>query len=98
LFSRVPAADWEGIEAVLLRQPRRKEQTLASAWGRLSYAATRLDTGWIFLRRLSALPRRMRPVTIRPCWTDIIADRREKRSSSPTLTPSECAARSSRLS
>ena len=31
--------DWDGIEAILLRQPRRKEQTLAPVWGRLAYAA-----------------------------------------------------------
>jgi hypothetical protein len=39
LMSYVPARDWEGLEAVVLRQPRRKEQALASVWGRLSYAA-----------------------------------------------------------
>jgi hypothetical protein len=38
-MSHVPATDWEGLEAFVLRQPRRKEQTLASVWGRLSYAA-----------------------------------------------------------
>ena len=39
LISNVPASDGEGLEAIVLRQPRRKEQTLASVWGRLSYAA-----------------------------------------------------------
>lgn len=39
LMSHVPSSDWEGLETVVLRQPRRKEQTLASVWGRLSYAA-----------------------------------------------------------
>jgi hypothetical protein len=39
LMSYVPSSDWEGLETVVLRQPRRKEQILASVWGRLSYAA-----------------------------------------------------------
>jgi hypothetical protein len=39
LMSHVPLRDWEGLDAILLRQPRRKEQTLAPVWGRLSYAA-----------------------------------------------------------
>ena len=39
LFLHIPSEDWEGIGAVLLRQPRRKEQILASVWGRLAYAA-----------------------------------------------------------
>lgn len=39
MMSHVPIADWEGLDAIVLRQPRRKEQTLASVWGRLSYAA-----------------------------------------------------------
>lgn len=40
----VPSRDWEGIGAVLLRQPRRKEQTLASVWGRLAYSADLADS------------------------------------------------------
>jgi hypothetical protein len=43
VLSRVPLADWEGIEAILLRQPRRKEQVLAPVWGRLAYAADLVD-------------------------------------------------------
>jgi hypothetical protein len=43
LLSHVPADDWEGIEAILLRQPRRKEQVLQSVWGRLAYAADLVD-------------------------------------------------------
>lgn len=39
LLSYLPAPDWEGMEALLLRQPRRKEETLEPVWGRLSYAA-----------------------------------------------------------
>jgi hypothetical protein len=39
LLLHVPTKDWGGMGAVLLRQPRRKEQTLASVWGRLAYAA-----------------------------------------------------------
>jgi hypothetical protein len=39
LMSHVPFGDWAGLDAIVLRQPRRKEQTLASVWGRLSYAA-----------------------------------------------------------
>lgn len=39
LISLVPLSDWEGIHAIVLRQPHRKEETLASAWGRLSYSA-----------------------------------------------------------
>jgi len=38
LLRYLPSKDWEGIGAVLLRQARRKEQTLASVWGRLAYA------------------------------------------------------------
>jgi hypothetical protein len=38
-MSVVPAQDWEGLEAIVLRQPRRKEQVLASVWGRLAYFA-----------------------------------------------------------
>src|SRR5271154_3652783 len=37
LMSCFPTSDWTGIGAVLLRQPRRKEQTLEPVWGRLSY-------------------------------------------------------------
>jgi hypothetical protein len=44
LLSYLPVSDWEGIEAVLLRQPRRKEQTLGSVWGRLVYFADFVDT------------------------------------------------------
>jgi hypothetical protein len=33
LLSFLPTADWEGIGAILLRQPRRKEQTLETVWG-----------------------------------------------------------------
>jgi hypothetical protein len=43
LLLHLPSRDWEGIGAVLLRQPRRKEQTLASVWGRLAYAADLSD-------------------------------------------------------
>ena len=43
LLSCLPTPDWEGIEAILLRQPRRKEQTLAAVWGRLTYAADFVD-------------------------------------------------------
>jgi hypothetical protein len=39
LMASVPASDSEGLETVVLRQPRRKEQVLASVWGRLSYFA-----------------------------------------------------------
>lgn len=39
LVSNVPAADREGLETIVLRQPRRKEQALASVWGRLAYFA-----------------------------------------------------------
>jgi hypothetical protein len=38
-MSHLPKSDWEGLGAVVLRQPRRKEQTLAPVWGRLTYAA-----------------------------------------------------------
>jgi hypothetical protein len=43
LLSSAPAADWEGIDAILLRQPRRKEQMLEPVWGRLAYAADLVD-------------------------------------------------------
>lgn len=39
LMSLVPLGDWEGMQAVVLRQPRRKEEMIASVWGRLSYSA-----------------------------------------------------------
>jgi hypothetical protein len=39
LMSRIPAKDWEGLGAIVLRQPRRKEQALAPIWGRLCYSA-----------------------------------------------------------
>jgi hypothetical protein len=39
MLSLTSQSDWEGIEAVLLRQPRRKEQILVPVWGRLAYAA-----------------------------------------------------------
>jgi hypothetical protein len=39
LLSQVPSTDWEGLDAIVLRQPRREEQTLAPVWGRLAYAA-----------------------------------------------------------
>jgi hypothetical protein len=49
LLSHVPVADWEGIGAILLRQPRRKEQLLSSVWGRLAYAADFVDrSGRVF--------------------------------------------------
>jgi hypothetical protein len=43
VLTHVPLGDWSGIGAVLLRQPRRKEETLAPTWGRLSYAADFVD-------------------------------------------------------
>ncbi|ABF42570.1 hypothetical protein Acid345_3569 [Candidatus Koribacter versatilis Ellin345] len=39
LLSHVPPADWETLCAIVLRQPRRKEETLSPVWGRLAYAA-----------------------------------------------------------
>ncbi len=39
MFECIPSRDWNGIEAVAFRQPRRKEETLAPVWGRLAYAA-----------------------------------------------------------
>jgi len=43
MLSYLPAPDWAGIGAILLRQPRRKEQTLEAVWGRFSYAADLVD-------------------------------------------------------
>lgn len=43
MLAHVPAGDWEGIEAILLRQPKRKENLLEPVWGRLSYAADLVD-------------------------------------------------------
>jgi hypothetical protein len=43
VLAHVPSGDWEGIEAILLRQPRRKESILEPAWGRLAYAADLVD-------------------------------------------------------
>jgi hypothetical protein len=39
LMSHVPVGDWEGLDAIVLRQARRKEQMLEPVWGRLAYAA-----------------------------------------------------------
>ena len=39
LMLHVPVGDWEGLDAIVFRQPRRKEQTLEPVWGRLAYAA-----------------------------------------------------------
>src|SRR6266849_2407013 len=50
LLLRVPSLDWDGIGAVLLRQPRRKEQTLASVWGRLAYTADLNKNGRVVYR------------------------------------------------
>jgi hypothetical protein len=36
MLERIPS-DWYGIELFILRQPKKKEQTLRSAWGRLAY-------------------------------------------------------------
>lgn len=43
MLSYLPGPDWAGIGAILLRQPRRKEQTLEAVWGRFSYAADLVD-------------------------------------------------------
>lgn len=45
LLMHVPAGDWEGIGAILFRQPRRKEQILDPVWGRLAYAADLVGRG-----------------------------------------------------
>lgn len=39
LMSFVPKDEWGGMQAVVLRQPSRKQETLTPVWGRLSYAA-----------------------------------------------------------
>lgn len=39
LISFVPLSEREGMKAIVLRQPRRKEEVLALVWGRLSYSA-----------------------------------------------------------
>jgi hypothetical protein len=43
LLAQIPGGDWEGIGAILLRQPRRKESILEPVWGRLAYAADFVD-------------------------------------------------------
>jgi hypothetical protein len=43
LLAHIPVGDWEGIEAILFRQPRRKENILEPVWGRLAYAADFVD-------------------------------------------------------
>jgi hypothetical protein len=43
LLKHIPGEDWVGMEAIYLRQPRRKEQTLSPVWGRLAYAADLVD-------------------------------------------------------
>jgi hypothetical protein len=55
LMSNVPAAEWEGLETVVLRQPRRKEQVLASVWGRLSYSSELVNGGGDVLYRGPAI-------------------------------------------
>lgn len=39
LLGHVPATDLKGLNIVVLRQPKRKEQILSSVWGRLQYLA-----------------------------------------------------------
>jgi hypothetical protein len=39
VLNTAPARHVSGIQGVLLRQPKRKEEVLASVWGRLGYAA-----------------------------------------------------------
>ncbi len=39
VLRRVPAADLEGLNVFVLRQPKRKEQILSPVWGRLVYEA-----------------------------------------------------------
>ncbi|HXN46906.1 MAG TPA: hypothetical protein VN893_09730 [Bryobacteraceae bacterium] len=43
MLSYLPPSDWDRIDAILLRQPHRKQQTLASVWGRLAYTADFVD-------------------------------------------------------
>lgn len=39
LLEIIPAADWDGIAGVVLRQSTRKQWTVNPSWGRLAYAA-----------------------------------------------------------
>lgn len=37
VLKRIPAGDLKGLDKIVLRQPKRKEERLASVWGRLCY-------------------------------------------------------------
>lgn len=37
VLSLIPIDDWTGIESIVLRQPKRKEEVLQPVWGRLSF-------------------------------------------------------------
>lgn len=39
MFELIPSADWQGLELVVLRQPKVKEEILDCVWGRLCYHA-----------------------------------------------------------
>jgi hypothetical protein len=51
MLAHIPSGDWCGIGAVLLRQPRRKEEILAPVWGRLCYAAELVNEHGVFVYR-----------------------------------------------
>lgn len=39
LLENLPRTDWEGLAAIVLRQPTRKARILAPVWGRFAYSA-----------------------------------------------------------
>lgn len=40
MLAHLPRTDWEGLAAIVLRQPKRKERILRPAWGRMAYHAS----------------------------------------------------------
>src|SRR5262249_19644032 len=42
MLESIPAADRQGLDFLILRQPRRKEEILSPCWGRLLYAGPKI--------------------------------------------------------
>lgn len=46
VLERIPVADLEGLQMVLLRQPKKKEVVLSRVWGRLCFVEIGQHDGW----------------------------------------------------
>jgi len=44
ILSSIPASNWAGIETIIFRQPTRRQATLNSVWGRVSYDGAVFNT------------------------------------------------------